>query len=498
MLSRQFQTDGGDTRLFFGSFPIVAALTAFILLASLYIERMVPQTVVALPFGVMMLIVAVFLASVWLMVLNEEVWIALAILALATFVVRTADDAIGIEEVIYSVYGPPGLVFWFVRELFFKRKRLVHSTFDWMLLASVTICLSIALISTILHEGEMKFFVREFTSFFMILIYFPIRKFLKDDRAVYRLVLLITVLAVFNVVMNFLNYQERVVQSLMAYGEVNARSAIFEHLSIVFVCMMAAWVTFAKEWKWRIVGIGLFSLGAVGLVISLSRGPVVGAMAGIVAGLAFVPFSRSVKFFLTFIAIAIINIGLAYVLFPSMIESVFANIGGRAATMEKLSGDASLQSRILEAKTLINRRIPDSPVIGHGYGVRYLFYDLAVRYSHRTGYTHNGYLFPIYKFGLPAGLFFLLTLFAPLFRIPFSGYRQLSYERRMVLVGAVSSLVGLLVANLTAQNISLYIHVVLYASTLAVIDYLLADERIVLSRRRDLSSIETVGMSKSV
>ena len=446
---------------------------------------MVPRTVVSLPFGVMPLVIGVFLGSVWLMALNEKLWLATAVLALVVFVVRTSDGSFGVEELIYSVYGPPGLVAWFVREVVVGRRRLVHSAFDWLLLSSVLICLCVALISSLLHEAEMRFFIREFLGFFMVLIYFPMRKFLKNDRAVYTLAIWIVIVAVANGVINVTQYQERVIESLMAYGEVNARSTIYEHLSIVFVCICFAWITFANRWKSRLIGIGLFSFGGAVLVISLSRGPIVGAMAAILFGLLFVPFARIFRFGASFLLIVLLNLGVASLVFPSLIESIFDSIGRRAATMEQLSGDASLQSRILESKTLIERRIPASPVIGHGYGVRYLFYDLAVRYSHRTGYTHNGYLFPIYKFGIPAGLLLLFTLFSPLIRIPFSSYGTLSREHRMFLVGAVSGLVGLLVSNLTAQNLSTYLHLVIYAALFAVIDYVLSDQTIQRSRMEE-------------
>jgi hypothetical protein len=271
-----------------------------------------------------------------------------------------------------------------------------------------------------------------------------------------------------------MNYQERVIESALQYGAVNARSASLETLSMALCGIAFAIVAFARSIRGFVTGILLLAAGLGFIVMSLSRGPIAAVMIAIMFALMVLPFRRSFRFMFVAAAAVAINLGAVFLFFPDVANSIFENVIERVETFEKLQADKSLKSRLSEYETLVTKHVPASPIIGHGFGVRYKFYDKAFQRTTRAIFMHNGYIYPFYKFGLGVGLFFLMALFYPVGRLLIVDRRSLSREHHQFLAGGVAVLVSLLVSNFTSMNILYYVDVVLYTLAFAALDYVTA------------------------
>ena len=102
----------------------------------------------------------------------------------------------------------------------------------------------------------------------------------------------------------------------------------------------------------------------------------------------------------TFILSLLLLSGLtvAYIRVP-LVRIFVASFFSRFASTTQVTTDASLVNRYIEWRELWNT-IKGSPLVGYGYGARYLDFDWLRGYWIWAGYSHNAYLFVLFKSGI--------------------------------------------------------------------------------------------------
>lgn len=469
----------------------IATLVALAVIVGLFILQPILQPLLGdLPIGTLLVIVGLGGVSAFLITFDERLWFYSAFLSTLGFIFA-GDDAEGLAptEILFHFYGTLGLLLWYVKELVVNRRSIINSSFDFLIAIAFGVCLATALIASVLYNAHPGYFVKELLGFTAFFFYFPIRKMMRDDRHVIVILGLFLFITFINGAVNLVNYQERVVRSALAFGEVNARATSNESYSALMTCLGAAIILYGKARLLRWFGLGIFTLGAGLLIISLSRGPVVAAGAGIVVSLLFASTTRAVRLLLYVIVGFIINISLVYLIFPGFADSIFTNIGSRFETLERVSSDKSLGARFDEYESLTDTYIPASPWIGYGFGVFYSFYNKPFATTYRATYTHSGYLHALYKYGIPAGLFLLFVLIVPLLRAPYMSHAWMSSTRRLFFGFAVSGVISLLIINITSNSLYSSTTLILWGIVLALFDYLYGNDerkhqyRIVTSER---------------
>ena len=453
------------TSIVFG-LVIALSIVAFILLA----ENRIIGSFTGLPVGSSVLLLGVGLFSVYLIFLNERLWIWITIAAMLSLVFRPTEGGFGPAELIYALYVPLGLVVWFTKETMVYRNQIIYSTFDWFLLLAVLLCMCTASIGSLYFEGSFRLYSREFLSFLSILLYYPYRKSMQSDRDIIILVGVVVGVALINGLNNLATYQQQVVESALRFGEVNARVASYELLSVVLICVAFAWLAFTRSIKTIPVSMAILVSGIAFLLMTLSRGPIAAATIGVFLALFLVPPRRAAILIAAFLTALTGLILTLLVVLPGFSQSIIGNVTSRIETFERLESDHSFNSRLYEAKGAL-KAVAVSPAFGYGYGVRFSFYDKPFQVTGRTGFIHNGYVAMLYKYGIPAGLFLMFVLLLPLIRLPFSSLKTMSRNHQMFAVGALTALVSMLITNFTSNSISAYISLTLYALCYATLDY---------------------------
>ena len=453
---------------------VVALLAGVVIVAGLFVlESFVRPLLGDLPIGFLLVIVGFGGLSAFLVSYDERLWLVTALLSSIGFLfVGEESEGLPPTELLFHVYGTFGSFLWFVKEFIIRRRSIIVSSFDFLFATALGLCLIVSGISFTLHHGDTTFFIKELLSFSSLFFYFPLRKVMRNDRHVALILGIFLLITLLNGAVNLVNYQERVVQTALMFGEVNARAAANESYSALMTCLGAAIVMYGEKRLWKWFGLGVLTLGAGFLVITLSRGPVIAAGAGIVISLLFTSATRATRLLMYGVVGIAINIGLVYLIFPGFADSIFSNIGTRFETLERISSDKSLSSRFDEYNVLIEEYIPASPLIGHGFGVFYTYYNKPFGYTFNSLYTHNGYLHALFKFGLPVGLFFLVVLMMPLLRAPYMSYTRMPTVRRLYFVFAVAAAITLLIVNFTSNTLYSTSTLLLWGIVLALFDYL--------------------------
>ena len=434
-----------------------------------------PASALGLPTGFSVILAGIAFGSVALLMYDQKRWVMTALVLFSVFSLRASTEGFTMIDLVFGLYVNLGLVLWFVKEVVIFRRRIVHSRFELTFLSILLLCLVTSTIAGIVHGMELKYGLRELTAFTLFFLYFPVRSVFRTDRDVLHIFLALIVFGLVHAGVSLMTYQERVIQSALTYGVVNARSAMMESFSGVMFCAFSILFATSRTMRVRLMSIGGMSLFAGLLVLSLSRGPIAAAVGGTFMGLLLIFPGRLPRLMVSGLLVLAINIGLVFVFLPGFAESIFENISSRFESVARLAGDKSINSRYDEYATLLDEYIPASPVVGYGFGVSYEYYNRMFSTTYYPYFTHSGYLHAMYKFGIPAGILLLSLFFVPLLRFPFSSVQTWGRNRRILYAIAFSGMIAMMVANLTSNTIAYYPEIMLLALLLALFDYVYDD-----------------------
>ncbi|MGH2638585.1 MAG: O-antigen ligase family protein, partial [Rhabdochlamydiaceae bacterium] len=125
---------------------------------------------------------------------------------------------------------------------------------------------------------------------------------------------------------------------------------------------------------------------------------------------------------------------------------------GRLLTTEHFTSDLSLRMRFSEWRGEWHA-ITQSPILGHGFGASFRSFDIVHYYHVWLSFSHNSYLYIIFKTGFIGGILFLI----PTAIILYKGLRlvrspHLSSRARMVLRAVVASTIVILFGAFTGPT----------------------------------------------
>lgn len=464
----------GHSRFLPGSAVLVGvALTATICLfyGWYFLTGRVLSSAVDLPLELVIPSLALPMLAAFIISHNERLWVFLALSTVAVFIFRVDDGRIKAEEIFYAVFVLSGIIIWFVKEMVFFRRRVVRTSFDVLFLTSWVLTNSVAAIATAMHGGDWLVFTKELLVHLTFLLYFPMRSAVRNRRQLLAMLGIVVGLAVVNGIHSALTYQQRVVESALEFGFVAARVASQESLSVMLAIISFTLLAYARRAVTFIAGAAGTAAGIAFVIISLSRGPIASMAVGMLMVAALVPIRKGLKLLAVLVAIIGVNLAALTLIAPTFASSILTNVGDRLSTMNKLQTDLSLGSRVAESDALLNKYVPASPIIGYGYGVRYAFFDDPNSHTAKPYFIHNGYVYPLYKFGIPAGLFFLFMLFYPLVKSVYVHPPRDAGFMRALFAGAVGMLIANMLTNLTSCKFESHPDVALLVITFVVFDF---------------------------
>ena len=348
---------------------------------------------------------------------NEKLWIYSAVLGEA-FNLLGGGEGITAGDVAFGVWVIGGVALWLGKELLVYRRPIIRSSFDFLFISFFLLSSLLSVITFTINGGMVSRFFTEWLSVANLLLYFPVRSILNKREDVIQLLILFSIIALFNSLFAITMYKKKMLTAVVEAELMTTRSVSHENVAMAWMLICATVFGYTRSLRLGMLALCGMGLGFVGLLISLSRGPILSGLGALVMMLFLVSGAVRKRLLIAICAMLLGGIGLGYAMFPEAIETIGAGIMKRMATVNQASSDRSLQSRAREQAAAL-KYIERSPLIGYGYGVLYHYYDNAPgrRGTIYSSFFHNGWLWPFYKFGIPLGLFFLLMYFYPTARL---------------------------------------------------------------------------------
>ena len=223
---------------------------------------------------------------------------------------------------------------------------------------------------------------------------------------------------------------------------------------------------YSKNRKTSILYFLLFIAFLGGLVITQSRGYWISLLIALTVFFYYSEFHIKKKL-LKLASISLIPVcAIVLLYFSKEFKIVFVGLFERLYSFDIFNLDASLQERVLETHTIL-QKIIQNPIAGYGLGITYDRYYMVYETFITTNYIHNGYLSVWFKLGI-IGLAIFITIYLITFKKSILIYYQSeSNYIRAVALTIISCVFSMLILNISSPQFYAF-DSVLYITLFAV------------------------------
>ncbi|MDA1029619.1 MAG: O-antigen ligase family protein [Bacteroidetes bacterium] len=324
----------------------------------------------------------------------------LAVVLSSFVLISDFEEGIQITEVFYGLYYMSFLGYWFFKRLFLDHNPVFERAEEkalWVFLILVT--LSIPL--TLLFGGTFKLWLGEWLSLSLLAFYFPVKEaVIKYDKGLKVMIGVILFVGLYVLARNGMEYMLAITDAVQAWEIAKGRAVTNEGLLMVPAFFSLAMYLFSVEWKQKTAFLGLFIAFFAGLILTQSRGYWVAFVLGAAILFLLIPRQQKGRLLVTGVVTFAVVFSVAVLALGDVLILVLGGMLDRLLSIgTATTKDISLVNRFLETGA-VWEHIKTNPILGHGMGVSYRFYDLTYEFSDSKPFIHNGYFALWYKFGI--------------------------------------------------------------------------------------------------
>ena len=215
---------------------VIALLTILVMAASVALSGMIPLKE---PIAIALIAPAIGMLTVYIVWLNERLWIYAALAAHLLMMVDSAENGVGVPEVAFGAVVLLGMTTWFIKEVMVHRRRLVVTGFDLLLMSFMILSTVISLLAFKLNDGNFAAYLKEWMGTLDLLLYFPFRKHMRRREDVIAILVVFALVAFGNGLYAFVNYKQRIAEAVYQWQIGHSRSNINETTSMGLMIMSA-------------------------------------------------------------------------------------------------------------------------------------------------------------------------------------------------------------------------------------------------------------------
>jgi hypothetical protein len=249
------------------------------------------------------------------------------------------------------------------------------------------------------------------------------------------------------------------------------------HLALLGIPLLMSSMIMKRHWGQRLLSLGLLLPLLVMVFLSQQRGLWGGVLVTCFVLITLIYFRkertwiRVLRFFILILLILCVIVGAVLVIDRFVEGSILLTLFSRMISMKSLSMDVSTQIRVSDIHRVVDAwdRSLWTRLVGTGLGASYESVDFARSYPYLID---NSYLFVLWKMGILGFLVLCGLLLSVLRKGMFLFFQTNEEEVRILIVGLVSGLMGLMVVALTNACLVQYRFIVVWALLFASIESL--------------------------
>jgi hypothetical protein len=358
-------------------------------------------------FTLLLSAIFVVIITITLLFRYPKVWIYIVILSGSYFFYDT-NEGVSVADVILSVFYVVSLLLWFVKIIFIKREKIISNWGDWSLLCFFCL-LPLNFILMLISEVDLMLFVKIMPIVFMLLYYFPVKYYFKNEKELTLLLILFAIAAFVVELRYYFSYLNNFTKVKFAYQVMNAtkqNSGLFTMASSVSFLFF-----FIVKKKWLKIILIAYTLSSVGiLTLTMARTFWMILIVHLITMFLVFPFKRKLNMVFNILILGFLFFLSFNLYFNWRSDILFAMFENRFESTTKGKQDISVVSRLEEFK-VITSKITESPLAGHGFGSIFSFYNPLSQNTFHAYFSHNSYFFFSFHFGIPMAFIFFFPFY---------------------------------------------------------------------------------------
>lgn len=342
-----------------------------------------------------------------LMYHKPKIW--LYVIAGSSFLFfRSSDVDVTIDDVAFGLLYVGFIYLWLLWRVLVLRKKLVQNIADAAILLFYAGMLLNLIVATLNDVPFLNWF-REYALFSNILLYFPIREYLKDKKDIKIFLILFGISVIFSAIDQFRMYKEIALsQTLYAYQlalSVRLNQTLFSATIFFALILSLLKINIIS----RVMLWGLAGASAAALIVSFSRSFWVIVMLGVFLMLFYLSWKQK-RILLTGLALILVSGIIAFFsIFQEKSTAMIEILVDRLQSTGKGKADVSVQLRLIEYEEVF-KGIWQNPWFGNGMGKKINYYEPNLHFNVTTHNIHSGYIFAAYRYGIPMSFLFFFVI----------------------------------------------------------------------------------------
>lgn len=315
------------------------------------------------------------------------------------------SEGVSVLDVVSAAFFNGSIYMWFINSVFIKKEKAALNLGDWLILAFFILLLFNSIIS-FFNNSNLMIWIREYLMISIILIYFPLRTIIKTRQDLIKfMVFLSFVIIGVGMYQGYLYYTK--LNEIIVQYAFELKTGVNVNQTLYTIASIFGFVfTFNQLKRKYEISIMLFTgITIISLVATFSRTFWVILAVFIIGMFIFFPLNKKVKILNYLLIVLLIFFGLAFLLMKENLFIYIQVIIERFVSSADGKQDLSVVARLVEWEQVI-KLILQNPLGGNGFGKNFYFYSPIELITVSTDIIHNGYLFILYRAGIPISLLF--------------------------------------------------------------------------------------------
>lgn len=354
----------------------------------------------------LLLAIPIGFLGLYLFFKNPLFWLYSVIIA-SPFFLTTRGDDFGPSKIIPYAFMLPGIIMWFISQSLIKREKIVQNPGDFLYILFIFF-LSLNVIIGIINESNMLNWLREYMVYFMYLLYFPARYYIRNRKQLDIFLILVAYSLIFVSISQLYFYKLLMSNALYMY---QVLFSLRDNVTFLTMGIIFGIVFFFKE-KNRILKFYYLLTGLLcTMTIITTFARTFWIIAIMLFFISFFVFNRKQKIQYIFAVLGSLLIFyiVAGLIFNNNLNTYISLINNKLSTSTKGVADPSVLSRVYEYKAAFEK-IEENPLAGNGIAKDFTYYDILQKSTLRKSFIHNSYFLLAYTAGIPTTIVFICFL----------------------------------------------------------------------------------------
>jgi len=387
-------------------------------------------------------------------------WISAVVLGYAPILWQWGKE-FTVVEAAHAVLFYGGLIWWLFHRIVIARKQIRWS-FGGLLFVAVFFQAILLSPLSLARGAEPFILIREITVLGSPLLFIPIAHECDTRFKQHMVGLSLIAASLLLALKNIYMYKQKVISAVYFWQVGSSRAADTFYLVMVLTIIAAGLMIASSRVRTILLSSALFIIGAAATILSFYRTIWVAALVAVFA-MGMLLGRKFWKRTVAYGGVALLLAGSGYFLFfqEAISLDVLANsVTSRFSSIKTYGSDISLRNRQAETAATLEAA-GDSPIVGSGLATEITYKNLITLTSVTTSWTHNGYAWLMYHFGV-LGMLMMLGAYGAFIWLGLRVLRRLRarsglsaqerFRRRTLAATGVGIIIATMLVSLTINQ----------------------------------------------